>query len=132
VAAAHRRIDALLETVGLLDRASDLVRGFSRGMQQRLSIARALLNEPEIVFLDEPYTGLDQQAARMLRTLLSGIRDRRRTVVMVTHNLEEGLELSSRVAIMSGGRIVEDRAASSLTRAQMEELYSSRVGAWAS
>ena len=121
-----------LAEVGLASRGDDLVRTYSRGMQQRLTIARALLHDPEIVFLDEPYTGLDQQASRMLRSLLEGIRGSGRTVMMVTHNLEEGLELSSRVAIMSRGRVVEDRPASGLTRADLESLYAAKVEAWTS
>ena len=124
-----RRIDALLQELGLSDRADDPVRIYSRGMQQRLTIARALLHDPEVVFLDEPFTGLDQQASRRLRSLLSAIRGRGRTAVMVTHNLEEGLELSTRVAIMSRGRIVEDRGASGLTRPFLEALYASTADA---
>lgn len=129
---AEGRVDAMLQQVGLGERAGDPVRTFSRGMQQRLTIARALLHDPELVFLDEPYTGLDQQASRMLRSLLEGIRRQGRTVVMVTHNLEEGLELSSRVAIMSTGRLVEDLPADGLTRPALEALYASRVQAWTS
>jgi heme exporter protein A len=125
-------VEERLAEVGLSSRAGDLVRTYSRGMQQRLTIARALLHDPEVVFLDEPYTGLDQQASRMLRSLLDSIRGRGRTVMMVTHNLEEGLELSSRVAIMSRGRVVEDRPASGLTRHQLEALYASKVEAWTS
>jgi len=129
---AAERASERLREVGLMTRADDPVRTFSRGMQQRLTIARALLHDPEVVFLDEPYTGLDQQASRMLRSLLDAIRGRGRTVLMVTHNLEEGLELSSRVAIMSRGRIVEDRPASDLTRVQLETLYAAKVEAWTS
>jgi len=127
-----RRVETLLREVGLAERADDAVRAFSRGMQQRLTIARALLHDPEVVFLDEPYTGLDQQAARMLRGLLDGIRGRGRTVMMVTHYLEEGLELSSRIAIMSRGRIVDDRPAAGVTRAALEALYASKVEPWTS
>jgi len=129
---AAARVSALIEQVGLTERADDPVRAFSRGMQQRLTIARALLHEPEVVFLDEPYTGLDQQASRVLRSLLEGVRGRGRTVLMVTHNLEEGLELSTRVAIMRRGLVVEDRPAAGLTRESLESLYASRVGAWTS
>ncbi|MBI3449223.1 MAG: heme ABC exporter ATP-binding protein CcmA [Acidobacteria bacterium] len=126
------RVDSMLSQVGLSHRASDLVRTYSRGMQQRLTIARALLHDPEVVFLDEPYTGLDRQAARVLRSLLDAIRGRGRTVLMVTHNLEEGLELSTRIAIMSDGRFVEDRPVSGMTRGELEALYASRVEAWTS
>lgn len=127
---AARRVDSLLEAVGLAERSGDPVRAFSRGMQQRLTIARALLHDPELVFLDEPYTGLDREAARTLTGLLSDVRSRNQTAVMVTHNIEEGLELASRVIIMSRGRAVEDREAGGLTRPGLEELYASKVQAW--
>jgi heme exporter protein A len=126
------RVAELLRELGLEERADDPARTFSRGMQQRLTIARALLHDPEMIFLDEPFTGLDQQASRRLRDLLATIRGRGRTALMVTHNLEEGLELSTRVAIMSLGRIVEDVPASGLTRSGLEALYASRVTSWAS
>lgn len=96
-----------LVAVGLTERATSPVATFSRGMTQRLAIARALLHEPEIVLLDEPFTGLDQQAAAMLRGLLGRLRDDRRAVVLATHNLDEGLELATHVAILVGGRFVE-------------------------
>jgi heme exporter protein A len=79
----------------------------SRGMVQRLAIARALLHDPEIVLLDEPFTGLDQRAAQALRAELERLRGERRTVVLVTHNLDEGWELASHVAIQVRGRFVE-------------------------
>jgi len=129
---AASKVGARLKEVGLAERADDAARTYSRGMQQRLTIARALLHDPEVVFLDEPYTGLDQQASRMLRGLLQGIRGRGRTVLMVTHNLEEGLELSTRVAIMSGGRMVADRPAAGLSRGDLETLYASKVDEWTS
>ena len=127
--APEPRADALLAEVGLSGRADDLVRGFSRGMQQRLSIARALIHDPEIVLLDEPYTGLDQHASRMLRGILEHVRGRGRSVVMVTHHLEEGLEVSSRVAIMSRGRIAWESATASMSRESLERTYLDVVGA---
>ena len=123
-----RRADSMLEEVGLRDRADDLVRTFSRGMQQRLSIARALIHDPELVLLDEPYTGLDQHASRMLRGILEQIRGKGRTVVMVTHHLEEGLEVSTRIAIMTRGRLAWEAVAGSLSRDALEKLYLDVVG----
>jgi heme exporter protein A len=73
-------------------------------MRQRAALARALLHDPELVLLDEPYTGLDPHAAAVLRGVLSSLKDGRRTVVMVTHNLTQGLELANRVAIQVRGR----------------------------
>lgn len=98
------RIPERLEQVGLTDRADFLVRQLSHGMRQRLSLARALLHDPRLVLLDEPYTGLDPSAASVLRGVLSSLQDGRRTVVMVTHNLGQGLELADRVAIQVRGR----------------------------
>ena len=74
-------------------------------MRQRAALARALLHDPEVVLLDEPYTGLDPYAASVLRGVLSSLRDGKRTVVMVTHNLTQGLELATRVAIQVRGRL---------------------------
>ena len=95
-----------LEGVGLAARASDQVGTFSRGMIQRLAIARALLHDPDVMLLDEPFSGLDQAAAAALRQLLGRLRAERRTMVLVTHNLDEGLELATQVAIQVAGRFV--------------------------
>jgi heme exporter protein A len=104
-----------LAAVGLEARADALTWTMSRGMLQRLAIARALLHDPEIVLLDEPFTGLDQRAAGALRDQLARLRAERRTVVLVTHNLDEGLDLATHVAIQVGGRFVtlEPRAGGS-------------------
>ena len=99
-------VRAALERVGLQRWAHRQVLTFSRGMRQRLALARTLLHEPDVVLLDEPYTGLDAHAAAVLRDVLSALKDGRRTVVMVTHNLSEGLELADRVAIQVRGRLV--------------------------
>jgi heme exporter protein A len=101
------RAMAALEGVGLADRSTTTAATMSRGMLQRLAIARALLHDPEIVLLDEPFTGLDQRAAGALRAQLEGLRAQHRTIVIVTHNLDEGLELASHVAIQLAGRFAE-------------------------
>jgi heme exporter protein A len=101
--AAH----AALEGVGLAHRSDSPAGTMSRGMLQRLAIARALLHDPDLVLLDEPFTGLDQAAAAALRAQLMRLTAEGRTVVLVTHNLDEGLELASHVAIQVGGRFVE-------------------------
>ncbi len=95
-----------LAGVGLEQRADDAVGTFSRGMTQRLAIARALLHDPEVMLLDEPFSGLDQAAAATLRQLLGRLRAERRTMVLVTHNIDEGLELATHVAIQVAGRFV--------------------------
>ncbi len=95
-----------LAGVGLEARATDAVGTFSRGMIQRLAIARALLHDPDVMLLDEPFSGLDQAAAATLRQLLGQLRAERRTMVLVTHNIDEGLELATHVAIQVAGRFV--------------------------
>jgi len=124
-----RRVDELLARVGLSERADDLVRAFSRGMLQRASIARTLLHDPEVVFLDEPFTGLDQEAGRTLFDLLAELRSRGRSVILVTHDLGEGLQKATRVLLLRRGRIVEDRQASGLTVPELKSLYDAATGA---
>ena len=98
------RVDTRLEQVGLRGEADRRVHGFSRGMRQRLALARTLLHDPSLVLLDEPFTGLDVHASALLREVLGQLKDGRRTVVLVTHNLIEGLQLADRVAIQVEGR----------------------------
>jgi heme exporter protein A len=117
------RVPARLARVGLTDRARFQVRQLSHGMRQRLALARALLHDPDVVLLDEPFTGLDPSAAGILRTVLGELRDGLRTVVMVTHNLREGLELSTRIAIQVAGRIAWDAPTSALDAAGLERRY---------
>ena len=102
-----RRVDAraLLRSVGLEDRAGQRAEKLSGGQRQRLSIAVAMVNEPRVLFLDEPTTGLDPQARRNLWELIRSIRGRGTTVLLTTHYLEEAEVLCERVAIMDGGRI---------------------------
>ena len=123
------RVAEMLESVGLYDRRGDRVRTFSRGMQQRLALARTLLHEPEVVLLDEPYTGLDPHAAAMLRRVLERLRDGRTTVVLVTHNLSQGLELADRVAVQVGGRWVSDEPRAAVDASTFERVYTERVAA---
>jgi heme exporter protein A len=105
-----RRAAELLDEMALSSRADDSVGTFSRGMQQRVSLARALVHRPALIFLDEPFTGLDPQAARALRAMLERIRDERRTILMTTHDLARGLELSDRWITLSRGRILDQGA----------------------
>ena len=106
---AGQRLDdqvaALLSAFGLAERANDRVGGFSRGMKQRLALARTLLHDPDILFLDEPTAALDPVAARDVHELVEGFRrDQRRTVILTTHNLVEAQRLCDRVLIMERGR----------------------------
>ena len=122
------RATTLLEQVGLYGRHEDRVGTFSRGMQQRLSIARALLHEPDIMFLDEPYTGLDQHASRMLRGVLETLHTGRRSLILTTHNLEQGLEMCDEVAIQVMGRTVYREPIEAIDRAGFEATYFDHVG----
>ncbi|MEA3350600.1 MAG: heme ABC exporter ATP-binding protein CcmA [Chloroflexota bacterium] len=100
------RVDDVLEMVGLERRRRDLVRTFSRGMQQRLAIGRAVLHNPEVMLFDEPHTGLDQDACVMLDTVLRDVAASGRTVVMTSHDLARVAELASRFDVLSHGKIV--------------------------
>jgi heme exporter protein A len=117
------RIPERLERVGLARRASFEVRQLSHGMRQRLALARALLHDPDVILLDEPYTGLDPRAASVLRGVLMELRDGRRTVVMVTHNLKEGLQLATRVAIQVAGRFAWEEAVGRIDPDDFEHQY---------
>jgi heme exporter protein A len=125
----RERVEEALLSVGLQDRRGDRVRTFSRGMQQRLALARTLLHGPGVVLLDEPYTGLDPHAAAMLRTVLERLKDGRTTVVLVTHNLSQGLEQAERVVVQVGGRWVSDEPRAAVDAAAFERVYTDRVAA---
>ena len=105
VAGLEERIAVLLHQVGLAIRRHDLLRTYSRGMRQRLAIARALLHDPPVLLLDEPYTGLDLRAAEMLDAVLNEASAGSRTVLLTTHNLEQGLRGSHRAAILVNGKV---------------------------
>lgn len=112
---ASQRISQVLDLVGLASRRRDLVRTFSRGMQQRLAIGRAVLHDPEVMLFDEPHTGLDQDACQMLDTVLREIAARGRTVVMTSHDLARVADLASRFDVLSRGKIT-----ASIQRSQIE------------
>jgi heme exporter protein A len=125
---AAARIDAVLGQVGLNARRRDPVRTFSRGMVQRLAIARAILHDPAILLLDEPYTGLDLQAADMLRAVLQELAASERTVILTTHNLEQGLEMCDRAAILHRGRITWQGERTGLDLEGLRETYRQVTG----
>jgi ABC-2 type transport system ATP-binding protein len=104
----HVQADAagLLAEVDLTDKAKSRVKALSGGQKQRFSIAAALVNDPRVLFLDEPTTGLDPQARRHMWGLITQIREKGHTVILTTHNMEEAETLCDRVAIMDAGRIV--------------------------
>ncbi len=122
------RIYDVLSQVGLEFSVNDPVRTFSRGMQQRLSIARAILHDPAVLFLDEPYTGLDPHAIQILNGVLTRMNIQKRTVFLITHNFEEGFALSDRVLFAVRGRIVYDGKKTALGMDGLKDLYLRKVG----
>ncbi|MCX8084239.1 MAG: ABC transporter ATP-binding protein [Calditerrivibrio sp.] len=121
------RIKEILELVELYHRKDDLVRNFSRGMLQRLSIARALIHNPDIIFLDEPYTGLDQHASNILTKILKELFSNKKTIIMVTHNLSKGFSLSTKVAILKNGLIPFFKEKEEINEYEFEDIYISMV-----
>ncbi len=102
------RIGQLLELVGLTGREKERVEGFSRGMRQRLHIARGLLHDPDLLFLDEPSIGIDPVGARELRQTISTLRDAGKTILLTTHYMFEADELCDRIAVIRTGRLVAE------------------------
>jgi heme exporter protein A len=108
------RIPEILELVGLSTYRREVVRTFSRGMQQRLAIGRAILHDPEVMLFDEPYTGLDQEACDMLDKVLKEVAGRGRTVVMTSHDLARVEDLASRFDVLSHGVIADSTSRNDL------------------
>ncbi len=102
------RIDDLLKQIGLSSRRNDRVRTFSRGMKQRLSIARALIHDPPILLLDEPYTGLDQHASATFDRILSSMNAHDKTRILISHDIERGISMCDRAVILTNGKIVHE------------------------
>jgi heme exporter protein A len=104
----EERIDKALAWVGLEESADREVKGFSRGMQQRLALARATLHDPELLLMDEPFTGLDWEAAGLLADWMENFVASGKTILMVTHDLEQGLERVNRWLLLDRGRLMEE------------------------
>ena len=117
------RITEVLEMVGLEARRRDLVRTFSRGMQQRLTIGRAILHDPDVVLFDEPYTGLDQDASAMLDAVLKAVAAAGRTVVMTSHDLARAEDLATRFDVLSRGVISASASRKDLKRTNLLAFY---------
>ena len=117
------RITEVLDLVGLEHRRKDLVRAFSRGMQQRLAIGRAVIHNPEVMLFDEPYTGLDQDASEMLDEVLRSVAAKGRTVVMTSHDLVRAEELATRFDILSRGVIVASAVQKDLQNTNLLSFY---------
>ncbi len=129
------RIPGLLEFAGLNGRASSRIHTLSGGMKRRLTLARALVNDPDLIFLDEPTTGLDPQARHLIWARLRHLLHQRKTIFLTTHFMEEAERLCHRVAIMDHGRIIAQGAPLELVRAHIEpqvvEVYGDGAARWA-
>ncbi|HEY5157360.1 MAG TPA: heme ABC exporter ATP-binding protein CcmA [Anaerolineales bacterium] len=119
----NQRIDQVLELVGLHSRRRELIRTFSRGMQQRLAIGRATLHDPEVLLFDEPHTGLDQDACDMLDRLLREVSGQGRTIVMTSHDLSRVEDLASRFDVLSRGVITASAGRIDVSRNGLAEFY---------
>ena len=120
---ADERIEAVLQAVDLWPRRRDTVRTYSRGMIQRLAIARAILHDPPILLLDEPDTGLDQTSAETLHGLIRRLGASNRAILLSTHNLDRALTWADSVSILVGGKIVFTAPTASMTGAELREQY---------
>ena len=123
IANMETRISEVLEMVGLENRRKDLVRTFSRGMQQRLAIGRAVIHDPEVMLFDEPYTGLDQDASEMLDDVLRTVAAEGRTVVMTSHDLVRAEDLATRFDILSRGVITASATRKDLRKTNLLSYY---------
>ena len=123
----NTRTETLLEQFSLTGYRNAPVRTLSRGTQQRLSIARALLPDPTLILLDEPDSGLDPQSIEMLPRLLALAGSDDRTTLLTTHNLELGLSLADRVAILARGRLAWEQDAAALTMAELRDAYNTHL-----
>jgi len=123
VADLERKISEVISWIQLESRRDDRVGTLSHGLQQRASIARAVLHNPSILLLDEPEVGLDPRASTVIRDLLSSINTGSRTVVMTTHNLEHGLDMGDRVIILDRGKIVYQAPRHELSKANFQQVY---------
>jgi heme exporter protein A len=119
----NERIGNVLELIGLSSRRRDMVRTFSRGMQQRLAIGRAVLHDPDVMLFDEPYTGLDQDASEMLDDVLQNVAAAGRTVVMTSHDLARAEELGTRFDILTRGVISASASRAELGNANLLTFY---------
>ena len=117
------QVKYVLNKVGLLRRSSEAIRSFSRGMHQRLAVARAFLHNPSLLLLDEPYTGLDQKASTVLNQILNSLHDEGKTAIITTHNIEQGLEIADKVAVLSKGYVVYEKSKSQINIDEFKKLY---------
>ena len=136
VARMRERIPALLEFAGLSNRADDNIKSLSGGMKRRLTLARALINDPDLIFLDEPTTGLDPQARHLIWERLRQLAGQGKTILLTTHFMDEAERLCHRLAIMDHGRMIVDGSPRELVARHIEpqvvEVYGDGAEAWSS
>ena len=134
LSAAPEKITQLLDFAGLSARNTTPIGHLSGGMQRRLVLARALINDPEIIFLDEPTTGLDPQARHLIWERLQTLQEAGRTLLLTTHFMEEAERLCDRILVMDGGRIIADGAPAQLVRERVEpevvEVHGANAQEW--
>lgn len=123
------RVEMLLRLVDIYPRRHDQISNLSRGMQQRVALARALVHDPDVLLLDEPDTGLDQEHLALLASLVQGRAIPSRTVILTTHNQDRALSLCNRVAVLARGRLVFEAVSAELDGAKLQEAYRSLGGA---
>ncbi len=122
-------IRAILSRVKLAHRMNDLVGTYSRGMKQRLAIARAIIHKPKILLLDEPYTGLDLNGRKILTDMLRAFQKQGITTVMVTHDIERGYEMGNRLAVIIDGKIAADLRKEDMSIEDFKNRYAGLMGA---
>jgi len=133
-AAARTRARGLLERLSLLDRAGDRIEGYSRGMKQKVALAAAMIHEPQLLMLDEPLTGLDAAAARLIKDMLLDYVQQGGTVLLTTHILEVAERLAQRIGVIARGRLLAEgtlddlRAVAALPAATLEDVFLRLVG----
>ncbi|MBC2727435.1 ABC transporter ATP-binding protein [Desulfosporosinus sp.] len=123
----EEQIISVIKKVGLLLALNEPVYTFSRGMLQRLSIARALIHSPEVIFLDEPFTGLDQQGISLLQDVLKDLKSSQKTILIVTHSFEQGMEDVDRILIINKGQIAADFPTENLQAGDLKRIYVEKV-----
>ena len=126
---ARARVEDSLRRMSMLERADAPIRSLSRGMQQRVSIARAMVHSPQLVLADEPYSGLDESGARALTALLQELRSAGTAIIVVTHNFVEGLSLATHAAVMQRGKFVRYDAADRIDASSYATTYREALGA---
>ena len=117
------RADEMLHFMGLWERRDDRVGGFSRGMEQRLSIARSLLHDPQLILLDEPFSGLDYQSSRAFAHTMRELRDSQRTMIVATHDMTAAQEFGERIAVMNKGQILHTEGNLADSSGDVRDLY---------